>query len=207
MYKLKFILDEQKSLCLVSDNLPMQEVYTCYHLKMYWCNDKNRLLIGQDSSGEFVYQFERLLPLALKHQLKLDASIKKSFGFYWNEIFADRRSFVNLAYRYTDDNKTLNWIGTKYILSETLDSVSPSITTWLYNNEDGDIILEVTEMFTWSEQEVASSEEMDRYFEFLKNFKPILKQVIPKKVAEQWLRKAKKWYKIFYDNEQKACGR
>ncbi|MBI2352801.1 hypothetical protein HYV11_00980 [Candidatus Dependentiae bacterium] len=41
----------------------------------------------------------------------------------------------------------------------------------------------------------------------LKNYKPILKQVIPQKVAEQWLRKAKKWYKVFYDNEQKACGR
>ncbi|MBI2352806.1 hypothetical protein HYV11_01010 [Candidatus Dependentiae bacterium] len=204
---LVFKLNNQKSLCLISDGLSMKEVYTCYHLEMYWCVDEKKLLIGQDSSGDIAHQFERLLPLALEQKLMLDSSIQKNLGFYLNEIFADRKSFLNLVYKYASEGKYTYWIGMNYLMASTCAPHNPVVVTWMYNDANGDIILEVTEMFSWSEQEIASPEEMDRYFAFLKNYKPILKQVISQKVAEQWLRKAKKWYKIFYDNEQKECGR
>ncbi|MBI2352856.1 hypothetical protein HYV11_01265 [Candidatus Dependentiae bacterium] len=207
MNTLKLTCDKTKSIQIVSDNLPIEQVYICYHLEMYWCEDKEKIIIGKNDAGGFLEKFELLLPLVLEQKLVLDVSIQKSLGFYLNEIFADRESFVNLKYEYYDSCAYSDWIGMHYFMTSTCAPHDPVVTTWMYNDINGDIVLEVTEMFSWSEQEVASSEEMDRYFEFLKNFKPILKQVIPKKVAEQWLRKAKKWYKIFYDNEQKACGR
>ncbi|MBI2352975.1 hypothetical protein HYV11_01880 [Candidatus Dependentiae bacterium] len=207
MNKLKFTLDKKKSLCLISDNLPLKEVYICYFLEMYWCEDEKNIIIGKNDAGGFLEKFKLLLPLALEQKLMLDESIKKNLGYYWNEIFADRKSFVNLVYKHASDGKYTYWIGMNYFMASTCAPHDPVVTTWMYNDTNGDIILEITERFTWSEQEIASPEEMDRYFAFLKNYKPILKQVIPQKVAEQWLKKAKKWYKIFYDNEQKACGR
>ncbi len=207
MHALIFKLDKKKSLCLISDDLPMEQIYICCQLDMYWLDDKKRLIIGQDDAGGFLEQLERTLSLALQQQLKLDPSIQKSLGYYWNEIFADRRSFVDLVYRYTSNGKHTSWIGKQYLLSNTYDEVDPTVSTWIYNNAYGDIILEVTPMFVWAGDEITTQEELDRYFAFLKDYKPILQQIIPQAIAQEWLEQAQKWYKVFYDNEQKDCGR
>ncbi len=207
MNGIKFKYDDKQSMYVLSDGLPIKQVYTCYDLEMYWVNNKQRLLIGQNDAGEIFFKLESMLSLALQQQLKLDPSIQKSLGYYWNEIFADRGALVDLVYEYDPVCKYESWIGTKYYMICTVYPHNPTITTWIYNNEYGDIILEVTPMFVWAGDEVTTQEELNRYFAFLKDYKPILQQIIPQAIAQEWLEQAQKWYKVFYDNEQKDCGR
>ncbi len=205
---LLFTLDEKRSLLFVSKDMPMEQVHSCYEIEMYWLDDKQKILIGINASGSLAYRFNYMLPLAIKQKLQLDGSIKKSLGYYWNEIFADRSSCVDLRYELHSQGSYSSWVGTDYFVSGThYLAPKPHLSTWLYNDKNGDIILEVTPMFDWSGHEVPEQEEMDRYFAFLKNYEPVLRQVIPREVAQQWLEQTKKWYKIFYDNEQKECGK
>jgi len=202
MNKILFKLNERKSLCLISSTLPIEQVYLCYDLKMYWVDNNDMDLIGQDSAGELIEQFERVLYAALDQKLILDKSIRKNLGYYWNEIFADRESFVDLVYDLNVFGSPVGWVGSKYLVWSTQAPSYPLISTWMYNDMNGNIVLEVSEMFAWSKEE--DVDQNNKYAVFLKNYKPLFKEIISQRIAQQWLHQVQELYAVFYKNEQKC---
>ncbi len=201
-----FAVDKKRSLCFVSEGIPMDQVYLCFDLKLYWIDETQKILIGMETPSGFAYKFERMLPLVIEQEMKLDTSIQKNLGYYLNEIMADRSMYVDLVCKMDKNDSYPSWIGMKYLMCETYHlAPKPHLVTWLYNDKQGNIILEVAPMFSWSHQEVPEQEELDRYFEFLKNYKPVLKQIIPRESAQLWIELMKKWYAIFEINERKVC--
>ena len=202
-HKVDFKLLDTESMEWVSEDLPIDQVYTCRDLDIYWHDDTFNLLIGIESAGDVLF-FVKKLSDAMAGNLRLHSSIQPGLGYIWNEIFQEKSGFF---YEPSEDGKDCHWVGSNYHLWGTHGKdVNPHVTTWLYNDEQGNIILEVTEMYRWSSLEYDSADAIPfvSYEDFIKNYKPIFKKIIPKHVAQRWLLQAQQLYEVFYENEQKC---
>ncbi len=196
MKELIFKLDELEFIKFVPDHdLNCEETkHCCDHAKIYFIHEQQSLLIGQNPSGDILNQFAKNLGNALDNKLQLHESITQNLGFMINEYYHQI---------FSPNSESSYWVGLNYEIWSTMGDANTYTTTWLYNDDKGDIILEITPLYTWSFQENEIENPMfTTYDEFIKNYKPILRRVIPHKIAQAWLKKAHQWYGIFYKNEQ-----
>jgi hypothetical protein len=200
--KNNFKLSNVEYMSFVAENLPIDQIYTCLPLKVYWHNEDLDLLIGMKYAG-CMESFVEKLSNAVAGNLYLHPSIKNNLGYLWNEEFQQKSG---LFYIPTEDGTSSYWVGLNYFLWGTQGDANPYASTWLYNDEHGNIVLEVTEMYRWSMKEYDEKEGISfvSYEEFMKDYKPILTKIIPQKITQQWLKQAGELYQIFYDNEQKC---
>ena len=101
-------------------------------------------------------------------------------GYVWNRKL---RGDVGLK---KDDNNF--WVGSKNLLWETRGDFNPVLETWLYNNENSEIVLEITPSYRWHFSDPAPDEEYVSYEEFMRNYQPLLFRIISVKIAKQWIR-------------------
>ena len=207
MNELSLRLNKFESLVFASSELLISKVYSCYELNFFIKKREKKTLIGIGSAGVFVDKFIKVLSLALKNKLKLNRSIIKSLGYYWNEIFANREGKVNLIHEKNDEG-VVDWVGLKHYLFDTSADDS-CVSSWLYNDKDGNIILEITELFKWPIKEKYSekNKEFSNYINFLNNYKPTAKVCITPGYAKQLLQNLHILYEVFDLNEQKIFKR
>jgi hypothetical protein len=79
-------------------------------------------------------------------------------------------------------------------------------TTWLYNNDQGDIIMQITPSYRWHFFDPKEDENYITYEEFMQNYQPILFRTIPKEVAQEWLIQVEQLAAKIKDNEIKASA-
>ena len=122
----------------------------------------------------------KLLKKSLRGDLLLHHSINFDIGYQSNQTINDS-SFT--AFKYTDQNNDTYWIGQKYELS------SYNYTAWIYNDDQNNIIFEVTPEYPRcidQENEI----EVEDYQNWMKSYKPLLITIISQETAEQWLKQA-----------------
>ena len=188
---LKLLLNESEGFVFKAAD-PIDEILFCDDIEVDLLVDERYRLL----SDCFQYTLRRLidhLDSVINCKLLLHKSIQRDLGFLWDEYLADS-SAIDFYCEEIEGIKS--WIGTKYILFETPGSFEKNLTTWLYNNEKGEIILEITPGYKWHFQDPELGDEYFTYEEFIKNYKPILFRTIPKVVAEEWLVKLHELLKI-----------
>ena len=124
----------------------------------------------------------------------------------WNEDLQGKPGFFMVP---TSDNSGKYWVGLDYKIWGTFGNTNPYVTTWLYNDNENNIIFEVTKNYKWSTQKDDRKDpEFMTYKKFMKNFKPLIHRVIPRDVAMQWLEDSMKVYRAFFSTEEnylRAC--
>lgn len=160
-------------------------------------------MIGVTSAGTFAEQFIKSLSLAVEQKLILDKSIIQNLGYCWNDILAGRKDKLTLINE--DYGEFVDWVGLKYYLFGSYADSDLYVSTWLYNDQDGNIVFEVTELFKWSIKKTYSEQDPEflQYLEFLKGYQSIIKVIITPGYAKDLLENIQTLYKLFQQNEQK----
>ena len=132
-------------------------------------------------------QFKKQLNDVFNERLYVDETLisknrEVMLGYLWNKYLkkVDRK---DLTYYAIKDNQI--WNGYRYILFESSCAYRP--TTWLYNDQCGNVILEATPVYPWFFFMPKSNENFIKYSEWMKNYKSILVRIISKETVEQWL--------------------
>lgn len=163
------------------------ECQFCAEIDIHYINTKNNLCVnfGNESARDFYYYivesniFEKLI----NGTHTLNASITHDVGFEWNEYFANKRGPTEAdQYHWTaNDHK----------------KIRPYYSSWLYNDENGNVIFEITPNYPWFYVTKKECPEKISYKEWIKNYKPVVKTIIPKENLKQWIKQADEFGKKY----------
>lgn len=137
------------------------------------------------------------LKKALHNQLQLHESITQSLGFLWNENCQQKLGIYKIQLSGED---YASWIGLRYSLWFTPGKSKPNLATWIYNEKNGAIVLEITENYFWNYLAKKDSADFMSYDEFLKENHFFLKRVIPRETISKWIVQTEQLYQLFLKN-------
>ncbi|MBV8661184.1 MAG: hypothetical protein JO129_03515 [Candidatus Dependentiae bacterium] len=185
------------------DNIDFKKVdFCCSEVKAYFIGEQE-LCIGLQTTGEFFEPLIRNLKKTIENKLQLHESIIQDLGFMGNEY---SHTLPNKNSKFfmvpSPSGESTYWIGSRYQVWETYADTTPHVKTWLYNDYNGNIILEVTPLYTWYMRErKANNLNFITYKNFMKNYKPIIQRTIPRELAIEWLNEVTKIYRGFFKKE------
>ncbi|HLC06890.1 MAG TPA: hypothetical protein VJJ26_01755 [Candidatus Babeliales bacterium] len=195
-----FLINEKEKIVLRSQD-PLDEISCCYDALISLVQEKRTILLSDDDIIQNMRIFALLLKEALGHSLLLDSSLD-DIGFVYNQfcrfLWSEDELSATDNFFYEDGDKNKDWIGMRYHLWAGGNNV-----TWLYNDKNGAIILEVTPFYPYLH--VDPNEELNYipYEEWIKDYKPYFTTTISKEMAEQWLAQADSIVKQINDNVER----
>ena len=68
--------------------------------------------------------------------------------------------------------------------------IQPYFESWLYNNKEGNIIFEITPFYPWHNVTKKANPEKISYKKWIKDYKAVVKTIIPKENLKQWITQA-----------------
>lgn len=168
------------------------------------CCDTPAKFVTQDASHKLdtitikstLATFSDKLELALKNELKLDASIKQDIGYSYNLVehyfHNDSKQVPGFKYERVEGLTNPSWVGYKYGILGTFSN--SSMGKWLYNDAEGAIVFEIAPIYPWFNycaEEDPVPEGYIPFEEWIKHYKPTLIRKIPHDVAKKWAAQAK----------------
>ncbi len=209
MKKIIFKLSELEYFKIITkNNIDFNKIdRCCSELKVYFINEQ-QICIGQGSAGEIFEHFITCLKKAVDKKLHLHESLTQNLGFMQNQYYQDKTGFIQVS---TPNDSSPYWVGFDYEIFSAYGESNPHVSTWLYNNLNGNIILEVAKDYPWHFimlEGDPEDPEFITYDEFMKDYKPLIHRVIPRDVAITWLDQAMKVYRKFFSSEEnyiRAC--
>lgn len=175
----------------------------CDEVLAYLINEKNeRFCIGEKTTSVFFDMLITRLDQAINNKLSLDKSLIQDLGVMYNE-YCHQLPHIDSTFLMvpTISRETTYWIGLNYKVWSTYNTTSPAFSTWLYNDDQNNIMLEITEDYPWT---FLPDDETNPHFisyeNFMQSYKPFYTRIIPKEVAEQWLKQCKSLLQTIHDN-------
>jgi len=98
-------------------------------------------------------------------------------GFEFNECY-EKEIRVNRAMDY-------------HCWSNSHNHVRPFYNSWMHNDQDGNIVFQITPLYPWHRTTKKDFPNRISYNKFIKNYKPIIKVLIPKVNLLAWIDQAK----------------
>lgn len=192
---------------IASENINWAEIdFCCSNIIAYFMDNKNEhFAIGRETAGDFFIPLIGNFKKTINNKLKLHESIIQNLGFMENEYCHDLpHEKIKFFMVPMITGQGTYWIGSNYGVWNFSDkNVNPYINTWLYNDSEGNIIFEVTPLYKWSFlPDDLQDPNFVTYEEFMKDYKPLIHRVIPKKVAIKWLKQTMKVYRGFFSSEE-----
>lgn len=189
---MKFIISSHQYLQINIDNLKIAESNQDYSnwsksIDITYIDTKKNisLLFANHKARSFCYfliDYEETQKL-LRNEKQLSKSIVNDLGFEWNQFFKGN-SKSNKAFNY-------HWMCNDHT------EIKPYYNSWLYNDQDGNIIFEITPFYPWHNTTKKTNSEKISYREWIKHYKPIVKTIVPKEKFIQWITQAKNMKKIY----------
>lgn len=171
---LTFTLNDEK----IVIKLPEPNFFLTNYDRLSICfyHNNQEILLSSLTALDFIDTLCFLLSKALKNELQLDESLNQDLGFMLNRWFKEKKfKFISVT-----KNGDTYWVGNNYQLA------SGKFASWIYNNIDGDIIFEITPVYSG----IFIHENKPPYREYMKwreTYKPYFAGVISKKIARQWI--------------------
>ncbi|HLW72429.1 MAG TPA: hypothetical protein VKR54_00085 [Candidatus Babeliales bacterium] len=169
---------------------PLLEIDCCYEGLIRFTDKHQSILLSDESIRDEMQSFTILLRKALENELSLDTSINEDIGFMYNQydyLFWTKDSIVVDDFVHELSETTPVWVGMRYQLWMTKKYV-----TWLYNDNNGLIIFEVTPLYPFSYRNSSKEQDYITYKKWIKNYKSCLTRTISREVAQQWFEQANK---------------
>jgi len=190
---------------ITKDSINFDEVdFCCSTFQAFFLDNKQQsLCIGQQFAGMFFEEFIQRLKKVVDGKLPLHESITQNLGIMENKLRIDfprkNKKFIMVS---SHSGESMYWVGVNYEVWTTFDDINPHVATWLYNDKEGNIILEVSKLYKWAFiRKNRKDPEYETYDEFMKDYKSLIHRVIPRDVAIQWLKDSMKVYRSFFENE------
>jgi hypothetical protein len=159
---------------------------------------ENSIYLTDSRGDEILRSAEELLTKTLNKELLLHESIKQDIGYLWNEELQGKPGLT-----YEEGSGNIYWIGERFLLWSCNSRLENRGTTWLYNDENGDIILEITPVYPWTFRDPKPNEKYVSYDEYMKSYKPLVIRKIPVDIAQEWLVQVKKLAHTIQESEKR----
>jgi len=196
-YKLSFQLNPKTQ--IVADfNDPLCYIGWGYDFKpIVLIHNNTSIPLVSGPSSFNIRDLRDLLKKALNNELILHKSITSDIGYLCNKYHKSDKGFLT---EHIGSN-IYRWIGYKYFLWEEYEN-RKRYMTWLYNDQNGNIILEVTPSYPFS---YLSKKERAHYIPYKKwmlRYKPYLIATLSRETAQQWLEQAEYFVKTIEENTE-----
>ena len=168
-----FKLNDNEQIIVKVDEYSIDVPYCFYEAHFYMIQGNHEVLLSYDSLASHIEGFIIALNLSLQNKRQIDLSLAQNIGYYWNESING-----------PDEDNPFN---ENYSILKKYTPWGAHTSTWLYNNASGDIILEITPYYPHTYSIEYSYQD---FLEWMKNYKPLFKTIIPRKTAQQWLAQA-----------------
>ena len=176
-----FIFSLNDTECIsITLHKPHDIIHCCYEIPLFFIKNKEKILLSKDSIRELIEIFNGLLKKALLNNLKLPASISTNIGYLFNKEINEEKPNSELQYEKCENGNS--WVGWKYKIWSYLTA------TWIYNDELGNIILEITPVYPKTFRDPEEDLDIENYQNWMKSYAPILIRTIPRNIAENWLK-------------------
>lgn len=177
-------------------SLPLGQMHCCDYGYISFQGEKHNIMLYNDDLREGLFGLVAVLTNVIAGSLALHSSITKDVGYLYNEhLNSDSNQTSGLVY-----NENGFWVGDRHSMFSTTGRDYPKTATWLYNNDKGEIILEITPVYKWHFLDPEPGDEFISYEDFMKSYQPILFRTIPKEAAQEWLVQAQAILKQIENN-------
>ncbi len=190
-----FKLEKDKFITIKFDLL-IEEIFRCDDIQIKFNNSDKSLLLANDCMLYLLREFKTMLEDALDTNLTLHKSITQNIGFMNNQ---NMNNNPNLTYEKHEGQNF--WVGSNYSLWGTPGNARPNLTTWLYNDKNKNIVMEITPNYPWHFQDPEPTDNYVSYESFMKNYNSYLTQIIPPETACKWIKQIDYILKIAKENE------
>jgi len=175
--ELFFVLNKNERI-IIQLPVSIDIISACDDVIIKFIHNDNNIMLANDCFLHVLRQLKSKLKLALGTKLFLHDSITQDIGLMWNKmLYGDKAGLVFEKHENQDF-----WVGNRYLLWSTPGSINPSLSTWLYNDQNGNIILHITpehkDIFTISRK---------KFDKWMKAYEPFLIKVISQNTAHIWL--------------------
>jgi hypothetical protein len=182
-------LDIDQQDCLqVTTEVSNDEIINLYntYLSFYLKRKQNLLCLRKVNVGYDLYYIAEHIQHCIdnKRNIPLKMSIKFDLGILWNNHIQK----IILAEKAGNPLKTWSWPGDSLLLLENQGEGFDSCITWLYNDEKGQIVMQVNTVYPWFFKKVQPDDLDISYDSWLSNYKILYKTIIPKDIAKKWVK-------------------
>jgi hypothetical protein len=183
----KYKISDTEYLKINPECIHDHECKTCAQIDIDYVDEKNNICIkfGYTTVSSFCYfltKYDAITQL-LKGTRILDKAITHDLGFEWNQFYKGEQK-SNEAFKYhwrSNDHK----------------EIRPYYNSWLYNDENGNIIFEITPFYPWHNTTKKTHPEKISYKLWIKDYKPVVKTIIPKENLKQWIKQTDEFEKKY----------
>jgi hypothetical protein len=182
----EFNLNNHEKIAIKSAD-SLEDIHFCDDIEIYFISDcEYRLVL--DCFQYTVRSFIDHLNGVIENKLALHPSVKADLGYLLEEKYSGVSKLDFVKEKMSDGSS--EWIGYRYLLFSTPGDFGQCLATWLYNNDAGEIVIEITPGYKWHFQDPEPGEDYITYQEFIKSYQPLLFRTIDQEVAKKWVIKA-----------------
>jgi hypothetical protein len=188
MNNLKFIISGTQYLKINPEVICKDDCEVCAHCDIDYIDEEKNISIrfGYDTISSFCYFIARSekMQKLLHGEIVLDDNLTNDPGFEWNQYYEGKIKDTDVIEKY-------------HFVSNSHKHIRPFYNSWLYNDEEDNIILEITPFYSWHNVTKKTNPEKISYKEWIKHYKPILKIIISKENIKQWAKQSEELAKLY----------
>lgn len=190
----KFKITDTQYLKINPENIDKDECKFCANVDIDYVDETNNICIrfGYEHFSSLCYFVAEsgYIQELINEKKSLDESIMYDLGFEWNQFFQGVQK-SNICFKY-------------HCFSNDHKGIRPYYNSWMYNDENGNVVFEITPFYPWHGKTKKSNPDFITYKQFMKDYKPTLITTIPKENLKQWIDQAKKLKKKYYPELEKT---
>ena len=185
--KFLFKINEYEKIIIQIDEYPEDVPYCFYDANFYLVNKNEKIKLCSFSLSSYIDKFITILNDALQNKKQLPGHFLEGIGYAWN-------LYVN-----ADNNSKLSYANQKYKFLDDYYLWYSKFTTWIYNDNLGNIILEITPSYPHT---YSSNFSYQDYLQWIEAYKPIYKQIVSREIAQKWLDQASHILMVIDENSE-----
>lgn len=190
---IKFKISKTEHLKINPECIHDDDCQVCAKIDIDYVDENKNLCLrlGNEALSDFCYKITESgrIQKLIDGKMLIKHSVNTDLGFEWNQYFEGK-------IQDTDVDKYHCWTNNQ--------QKNNSYSCWLYNDQKGNIIFEITPFYPWHGETKKSHPDFITYKKFMKNYKPTLKTIIPKKNLKQWIVQARELEKKYFSEFEKS---
>lgn len=179
---MKFMITDKQYIEVIPEAIGQDDCEFCSRADIDYVDmEKNiKIRFGNNDADMFYGGFwnQNFIHDLINNKKPLDASLMLDLGFEWNQFYEGLIKNTDIFNKY-------------HFVSNDHKQIRPYYNSWFYNDEHGNIIFEITPFYPFHYETKKSHPDFITYKQFMKDYKPTLKMIIPKERLIEWNEQAK----------------
>lgn len=180
----KFIISETQYIHVIPEPMEDNDCEVCAYSDLYYVDTKKNISIrfGYTETNQVSYFFGKSQGMTnlINGKRILYKNIRKDLGFKFNQFHAN-------ALKKQEYYKVMEY----YFQGNNHKGILPYFSSWLYNDKNGNIVLEISPIYPWFDEKNPEKQPgFVTYSEFIKNYKIAVRVIILKENFKKWVNQA-----------------